>query len=1030
MENQQRKRIRRKDDRELEIQYELLKIIAEQNKELLFNYDVEYDKAIIYEVRNGEFFEKESYDNYLKEIDSILKNSSEKDKKLFKKALSNCLKKESHEVFEIQIPNEKGKKEWYRVFLASIGEVAGEITTIAGRFISVHNEKIATEAMRHRAEIDALTGVYNHITFESMCEEKLSNNQSEMLLLMLDVDDFKMINDSLGHNVGDLVLCQTGKVIRDTVGERGFAGRLGGDEFALLVWGFSERDEIVRFCNDLNRNLKNIIFDMEYSASMGAAIRFGRDLTFKDLYYEADQAVYSAKKNGKNQIVFYDEFVESEKIASENAKNDLHQENNAIMLSEFDQYIVDQRPEYVFVISQETKKVIFANRSAQEAMIHKDDKWKNVFCYDLFRGCDKECSNCNSMGENYYVSYAKNRKTDTLSNYYGESDFMVHMLPENINGEPLIVATVTNLGDNKHINAVMKKRTEVLSAVRSCMDFISSNVNDVDYNNALQLISDFYGADSVFLIDYNEGKYNKCKEIHKPNFEMMSSVVMKTIEAGGLLEFKELADENGDAMLVDIKNIEAKNPRLYKRFVDCRIWSLVSKRLFDKGDNAGEILILNPRTNVHETNILELICAYLTGVMLRSKLEKMRDYENSHDKLTGLWNRSKHKEMRSTWDESSFTSLGVYMTDIIHLKEINKEMSYQIGNEHIIQVKEVLESVFKGFDMFRYDDDEFLVMCPNIEMTTFQNMIKWVGEKLVELNLPVATGSSWSSDVNIANQIAEAEEMIVVDKNNQYHDGDFDKRKNAKICQDIEKEILDGNFLVYLQPKVNIEADKTIGAEALIRLKHPDFGIVGPAFYIDMLEEQNLVHLIDLFVLEKVCEFQQAKYRGKEETIPISVNFSKKTLLYSNLIRDVRRIIDRYDLPTGLIQIEITESIGDMDHMFISNIVNSLRSMGFVLAMDDFGTKYSNIAMIFKFQFEIAKIDRSLVREITTNKMSCTILRHIIAMFNDLDLECVVEGAETQEQIDLLKDMNCKIVQGFFYGKPVAIEEFYDKFMA
>ena len=141
------------------------------------------------------------------------------------------------------------------------------------------------------------------------------------------------------------------------------------------------------------------------------------------------------------------------------------------------------------------------------------------------------------------------------------------------------------------------------------------------------------------------------------------------------------------------------------------------------------------------------------------------------------------------------------------------------------------------------------------------------------------------------------------------------------------------------------------------------------------------------------------------------MNFSKNTLEYADLLEQVKEIMNRYDLPEGLVQIEITESVGDMDIVLINNIAQSLISMGFRLSMDDFGTKYSNLEMLFKFPFSIAKIDRSLVKNLESNEKSRIMLKHLISMIKELGIECVAEGAENEEQVRLLQQFGCNIIQ-------------------
>ena len=163
--------------------------------------------------------------------------------------------------------------------------------------------------------------------------------------------------------------------------------------------------------------------------------------------------------------------------------------------------------------------------------------------------------------------------------------------------------------------------------------------------------------------------------------------------------------------------------------------------------------------------------------------------------------------------------------------------------------------------------------------------------------------------------------------------------------------------------------------------------------------------------------------------VPVSVNFSKNSLEYADLLDQVKEIMNRYDLPEGLVQIEITESVGDMDIVLINNIAQSLISMGFRLSMDDFGTKYSNLEMLFKFPFSIAKIDRSLVKNLESNEKSRIMLKHLISMIMELGIECVAEGAENEEQVRLLQQFGCNIIQGYFYSKPVTLDVFTSEFV-
>ena len=147
------------------------------------------------------------------------------------------------------------------------------------------------------------------------------------------------------------------------------------------------------------------------------------------------------------------------------------------------------------------------------------------------------------------------------------------------------------------------------------------------------------------------------------------------------------------------------------------------------------------------------------------------------------------------------------------------------------------------------------------------------------------------------------------------------------------------------------------------------------------------------------------------------------------VVRITEQIAQKYDIPVELIHIEVTETIGDMDHVVIEDVANNLKQLGFRLSMDDFGSHYSNLSVLIQYDFDSAKIDRSMVMEITKNQKSRIVLDYMTSLINDLGIHCSVEGIETKEQVEILKRTKAEMIQGFYFGKPVPKEKFYDAFM-
>lgn len=1013
------------------VQFELLKTIAENNNEEMFQYDVETDRAVFFAVQDGDFVEKVTFENYIEKLPEYLAALSEEHRIAYMNAIEECLKGPCHKIIEVQVPlNGNGKLDWQRLFFASIvgnPEFPDKVTAIAGRFMSIQDQKDREDSIRKKAEIDALTGVYNHATFENLCERVLQEQSSDIMFLMIDVDDFKMINDSLGHNVGDMVLSQTGEILKYTVQNRGYAGRLGGDEFAIIVWGLNGKADVDEFCELLVNNLKNIIFDMEYSASMGVAIRDGRFLTFKDLYYEADQAVYFAKKNGKNQLVFYEDVLKQKEKHAEDEDSFEYDESG---IDEFEKAVMNNNPEYIIVTCMEERKILFMNRAARSASIMDEYSLGQFIKQPISETCVEVRDYRHDINDVYMASIESERGESFVSQIFGACNLFMKIEFGVINNRRIERLSLTNLSDRAHVNQVYRSKDKSSKTIHELFDYVTTGYSkDSEYKFCAKKLLNYYGADCAVITYYDENEQSHVVQSHKASAETTAKLVDIAAKNGTLEDFLVLYNDEGSAFVDDIKVIKKSNPTLYNKLADSRIWSFEGSIINVDNKLSGAVFVLNPRENACDRKLIDMITSFIGSQISVKKMENIYQYGESHDKITGLLKREKFKK----WDignvELVLESLGIFLTDIVNLKAVNSSFGYATGNNRLKVAAETLREVFSGYYLYRFDDDEFLAFCPDISQEDFEKLSGEMKKRLDELDFAVAGGISWSENVNIGKQLIEAEELLNVDKDRLRQENVPLYKQAKKIIKDVEDELNQGRFSVFLQPKVNMNTGKTVGAEALVRLYSEEFGVIPPLRFIPILEENNAVHMIDLFVLDRVCMFQREKMDAGLEIVPISVNFSKKTLIHPNLIDAVKEIMERHDTPKGIVQIEITETVSDMDQLIISNIANSLRNMGFELAMDDFGTKYANMETLVNFQFGIAKVDRSLVKDITKNAKSVIMLRHLTAMLKELDISCVIEGVETKEQIDILKNMNCDVIQGFFYGKPTPSEDFYRLFM-
>lgn len=1010
-----RNRGRRITDRITEAYYELMKIVAENNHERMFEYYVEDDEAYIFKIVNSSPAQETVYPVFKQNIDTYMSECPEDSIECFKKQLDKCLLRPMRTAFQLSFISEDGKSKPVEMYMVSIPDLDKKVCMVVGVMFDIRDEK---------GLLDSLTGTYNHLAFENKCTSLIRQNGTKLLFVMLDVDDFKIVNDTLGHNVGDRVLSQTGQVLKEAVGANGIVGRLGGDEFAAIVFGLEDSDAVDEFCVKLSGRLKNIIFDMEYSASIGMTTGDDRELTFKDLYYEADQAMYYSKRQGKNRISFFDSIRKNDINVSHNSCAPSNTDVSCRM-SDMEIFSYDEMPDYILAVDEESRRIVFVNKAIRNSSVMTESQIDEFISKPFEDGFIDLFLRKKEQGNRVSVFSGKDHPDNIVAKLLGEKKLIIKLNHKDYNGYRLLM--MIDLSDESKLNAVMRRIINYRSFMQNFIDAINDTTEGLGYRNYLRLLREFYNADCVAVIYNGESAWDTIEEIHIPSAKIMAKVVNESVSRGAITDFLALFNDAGRVFISDIQSIEGEYRDLFKRMADVRIWSTSAVLLNKREQCFGAIVVMNPRANSGSLDLIDMVGISISNSLFYEKARAEYEYRLNFDQVTGLRKRETFNNLGESYVEYDCSFMGVFASDIIRLSDINDKFGYAAGNERLKMVADVIRGVFTGYDIYRYEQDEIVVFCKDIDKKSFMGLVRIVRESLDDLDVSVSTGFSWTDKPDIARQLSEVRLMYDIEKDAKLKS--LDSIMRNKVFKDVVSEIEKGSFMVYYQPKVDSRTGITVGAEALIRFFDEAHGVVGPIHFIEILEENRCSHLVDLFVLDEVCKAQKLRCISDRRVVPVSVNFSKNTLEYADLLDQVKEIMNRYDLPEGLVQIEITESVGDMDIVLINNIAQSLISMGFHLSMDDFGTKYSNLEMLFKFPFSIAKIDRSLVKNLESNEKSRIMLKHLISMIMELGIECVAEGAENEEQVRLLQQFGCNIIQGYFYSKPVTLDVFTSEFV-
>jgi EAL domain-containing protein (putative c-di-GMP-specific phosphodiesterase class I) len=240
----------------------------------------------------------------------------------------------------------------------------------------------------------------------------------------------------------------------------------------------------------------------------------------------------------------------------------------------------------------------------------------------------------------------------------------------------------------------------------------------------------------------------------------------------------------------------------------------------------------------------------------------------------------------------------------------------------------------------------------------------------------------------------------------------------------LRKAIENGELVVYYQPKVCLKTGNIVGAEALVRWLHPRMGQVSPGEFIPLAEETGLIIPLGDLVLNTVCQQIRHWHESGLQVPLLSINISARQFRQENLVETICRRLAQANIEGSAIELELTESMVMQDADGAIGTLRELKQLGVALALDDFGTGYSSLAYLKRFPIDTLKIDRSFIRDITTDRDDAAIASAVVAMAHSLKLKVVAEGVETREQLALLQQDGCDELQGYLFSHPVPADAF------
>ena len=408
-----------------------------------------------------------------------------------------------------------------------------------------------------------------------------------------------------------------------------------------------------------------------------------------------------------------------------------------------------------------------------------------------------------------------------------------------------------------------------------------------------------------------------------------------------------------------------------------------------------------------------------------------------YDSLTGLYSKEFfYRQVKRLIADNPNTEFDIICSDIENFKMINDRYGMSKGNEVLKFIADSFRKAQSDYSISGYlGTDKFAFFTKHIDEYSEEVFEQVTGEALSNSPIPnlrikfgIYRGVNKTIPVSAMcdrafiaiEQIKKQFVTMVAEYNEELR---LKIIKSQRLLEDMDKAIENREFKVYFQPKHDTETQRIVGAEGLVRWIHSELGFISPGEFIPLFEKNGFITKLDFYIWEEVLRIMRDWKLSGKKLVPVSVNVSRADFIIRDLPQIMDALCQKYDISKDYLHLEVTESAYTENGDQIIEIVKELRKLGFKIDMDDFGTGYSSLNMLNKLPVDIIKLDIGFIRNecIESDK---SILKFVIELANSLQLETIAEGVETESQYSILKKLGCKQIQGYYFSKPLPLEDF------
>ena len=698
--------------------------------------------------------------------------------------------------------------------------------------------------------------------------------------------------------------------------------------------------------------------------------------------------------------------------------------------------LLNEISELVYVSDPETYELLFVNQTGCQTL-HLEN-YKHKKCYEVLQGKTSPCEFCTNdrlCDDNFYTWEFTN---PSIGRHFLLKDKIIQWRGKTARME--IAFDITELELQKQ---ELKNMLDVQTLITNCVRMLYAVDNrDQTINAVLTQIGEFLVSDRAYVFEIKDELMNNTHEWTAPGISPQLEKLQQ-LDLSLISDWLPFFEKNDCIIIDDVEQLQKTNPAAYATLHAQEITSLIAAPIFLDNKLAGYIGIDNyDSEKIKNSSYLLLSMSIFLSYAIRHRNHvDMLHRLSYHDLLTNALNRNAFMDVLSQFRPGQYASAGIIYIDINGMKEINDFYGHHQGDKILITTVAKVFNLFKPDELFRIGGDEFVIITYDLTETDFYekfNLLRNIFCEKTNLPFSIATGSCWvKSPSDLNSLLQQADSAMYTDKKKFYYGKEktsryrhnLDDILNLANYSALQEALTAGQFCIYFQPKISLDTEEFIGSEALIRYINQAGEIIAPNNFIPILEEARLIKMLDLYVFEEVCKQINIWKERKLRVKPVSINLSRSTLSYHFLADQLLALITKHNIDISLLELEVTETAEVDNQLVFSQALEKLKEYGFSISIDDFGVRNASLSLFTTINFDILKLDRSLVKTLAQNQKARILIRSLAVICSDLGIKLIAEGVETLEQLDILKELRCNEVQGYLFSKPLPLNDFENKYL-